>query len=210
MAFINLRQREIQIKIVYYGPPGSGKTATLRHINSRLSGSLQSRLLTISPDGTRTVFLDFLAFTVPDIHGFDLKVRLYTVPGHPQYAAVRRTLLKGTDGIVFVADPSAMRKTNMMALLDLCSNLLANGKNIARIPLVFQINKSDLSGAHCAVLPASTLLHDLNSEYRRPYFAASAAKGKNVFTTLKTIIAAVLDQVETRYNEAESERRRVS
>ena len=210
MAFINLREREIQIKVVYYGPAGSGKTANLRHINAHLDDRLESRLLTISPDGNRTVFLDFLAFTLADAHGFDLKVRLYTVPGHPPCAHVRKTLLKGTDGIVFVADPSAMRKTNMMSMLDLCSNLLANGRNIARIPLVFQINKTDLSGKDCAVLPPSALLRDLNSEYRRPYFMASAAQGRNVFATLKTIISIVLDQVEFKYNEVERERRRVS
>ena len=208
MAFINLRQREIQIKIVYWGPSGSGKTANLRHINSRLNDCLQSKLLTITPDGNRTVFMDFMAFTMPDINGFDLKVRLYTVPGHPQYAQIRKTLLKGTDGIVFVADPSLMRKANMMSLLDLCSNLLANGKNIARIPLVFQINKCDLSGKNCAVLDPSTILRDLNSEYGRPYFVASAAEGKNVFTTLKQIISTVMDQVETRFKEAVIEQQR--
>ena len=209
MAFLNLREREIQLKIVYYGPANAGKTANLRHISSRLRDSLQSRLLTITPDGTRTVFLDFMAFTITNINGFDLKVRLYTVPGHPQYAQVRKTLLKGADGIVFVADPAAMRKTNMLSLLDLCSNLLANGKNIARIPLVFQVNKCDLGEREHVLLPPSTLLHDLNSEYRRPYFIASAAEGKNVFCTLKKIIAMVMDQVESKYREVASERRRV-
>lgn len=210
MAFINLREREIQIKIVYYGPANSGKTTNLRHISSHLQDSLQSRLLTITPDGSRTVFLDFMVFTMSGINGFDLKVRLYTVPGHPQYAQVRKTLLKGTDGIVFVADPSAMRKTNMMSLLDLCSNLMAHGKNIARIPLVFQVNKCDLGTRERVLLAPSTLLYDLNNEYRRPYFVASAAEGKNVFCTLKKIISMVMDQVESKYKEATIERRRVS
>ena len=123
MAFINLRAREIQIKIVYYGPAHSGKTANLRRIYALYRNRLQSRLLTVTAGDERTIFLDFMTFTVPRINGFDLKVRIYTVPGHEPCAEIRKTVLKGADGIVFVADLSAMRKTNIMSLIDLRSNL---------------------------------------------------------------------------------------
>jgi len=201
MAFINLRAREIQIKVVYYGPAGSGKTANLRRIDSLHRNGVQSRLLTVTAGGERTVFLDFMALTIPRVNGFDLKVRIYTVPGHETYAETRRTILKGADGIVFVADPSAMRKTNIMSLLDLRSNLRANGKDLARIPLVFQFNKADLAEKGKLLLPATTLLADLNCEYRRPYFVASALKGRNVVATLKKIITSTMDAVEKRYHE---------
>jgi mutual gliding-motility protein MglA len=201
MAFINLRAREIQIKIVYYGPAHSGKTANLRRIYAIYRNSLQSRLLTVTAGDERTVFLDFMTFTVPRINGFDLKVRIYTVPGHEHCAEIRKTVLKGADGIVFVADLSAMRKTNIMSLIDLRSNLRALGKDLARIPLVFQLNKCDLGDQGTLLLPAATLLSDLNGEYRRPYFVASAVKDKNVVSTLKKIITTTMDAVEKRYHE---------
>ena len=201
MAFINLRAREIQIKIVYYGPAQSGKTANLRRIDSLYRDSLPSRLLTVAAGGERTVFLDFMAFTVPRVNGFDVKVRIYTVPGHERYHETRRTVLKGVDGVVFVADLSAMRKTNLMSLIELRSNLRAHGKDLARIPLVFQFNKCDLAESGTLLLPATTLLADLNCEYRRPYFVASARKGRNVVPTLKKIITSTMDAVEKRYRE---------
>src|SRR5512137_1565373 len=122
MAFINLRAREIQVKIVYYGPAQSGKTANLRRIYALYRNSLQSRLLTVTPGEARTTFLDFMTFTVPRVNGFDLKVRIYTVPGHEHCAEIRKTILRGADGIVFVADLSAMRKTNILSLIDLRTN----------------------------------------------------------------------------------------
>jgi mutual gliding-motility protein MglA len=201
MAFINLRAHEIQIKIVYYGPAQSGKTANLRHIYSLYRSSLQSELLTVAAGGERTVFLDFMAFTVPQVNGFDLKVRIYTVPGHDRHGEVRRTILKGADGIVFVADLSAMRKTNIMSLIDLRTNLRAHGKDLTRIPLVFQFNKCDLAEQGALLLPATTLLADLNGELRRPYSVASALKGKNIISTLKKIITTTMDAVEKRYHE---------
>lgn len=201
MAFINLRTREIQIKIVYCGPAQSGKTANLRYLYHKHKNSLPSKLLTVTAGGDRTIFFDFLPFTLSAINGFDLKVRLYTVPGHDLYEETRKTILKGVDGIVFVADASAMRKANILALKDLQSNLAFHGKSLARIPLVFQFNKYDLAEQGVLHLPHTTLLNDLNSSYRKPYFVASALKGKNVVATLKKIITMTVDAVETRYRE---------
>jgi len=201
MAFINLRAREIQIKIVYCGPAQSGKTANLRRIYALYGDSLQSKLLTVAAGGERTVFCDFMAFTLPQVNGFDLKVRIYSVPGHERYGEVRRNILKGTDGIVFVADLSAMRKTNMLSMIELRSHLRTHGKDLARIPLVFQFNKSDLADRGTLLLPVATVLGDLNRECRRPHFVASVATGMNIAATLKQIITATIEAVEQRYNE---------
>jgi signal recognition particle receptor subunit beta len=201
MALINLRTREIQIKIVYCGPARSGKTANLSYLYHTHPNAFPSKLLTVTAGGDRTVFFDFLQFTLSAINEFDLKVRLYTVPGHDRYEETRKTILKGVDGIVFVADASAMRKANILSLKDLQSSLAAHGKSLARIPLVFQFNKYDLAEQGALLLPHTTLLNDLNSSYRKPYFAASALKGKNVVATLKKIITMSADAVEKRYRE---------
>lgn len=201
MAFVNLRTREIQVKIVYCGPVRSGKTANLRNLYHMHKTSFPSKLLTVTAGGDRTVFFDFLPFTLPGVNGFDLKVRLYTVPGHDRYEETRRTILKGVDGIVFVADASAMRKANILSLKDLQSNLSAHGKSLERIPLVFQFNKYDLAEQGVLLLPHTTLLNDLNRSYRRPYFVASALEGKNVLAVFKKIIILTVDAVEKRYRE---------
>jgi hypothetical protein len=201
MAFINLRTREIQIKIVYYGPAGSGKTANLRHIYARCKDALPGKLLTVSAGGDPTIFLDFLPITITGIDGFALKVRIYTVPGDEYYNETRKTILRGVDGIVFVADASAMRKANILALKNLQSNLLTYRKHLARMPLVFQFNKYDLEEQGALLLPPSTLLNDLNRPYRKPYFVASALQGRNVVATLKKIITVTMDTVAKRYRE---------
>jgi small GTP-binding protein len=201
MAFINLRTLEIQIKIVYYGPPQSGKTANLRYIYATYPDALPSKLLTVSAGGDHTVFLDFLPITVTGIDGFTLKIRIYTVPGHERYDETRKTVLRGVDGIVFVADASAMRKSNILSLKNLQSNLAMYRKDLAQIPMVFQFNKYDLEEQGALLLPRTTLLSDLNSPYRKPYFVASALKGTNVVATLKKIITLSVDAVAKRYRE---------
>jgi signal recognition particle receptor subunit beta len=201
MAFINLRTREIQIKIVYYGPAQSGKTANLRYLYTTYRDVLLSKLLTVSAGGDPTIFLDFLPITLTDIDGFSLKVRIYTVPGHELYNETRKIVLKGVDGIVFVADASAMRKANILSLKNLQSNLLMYRKNLVRIPLVFQFNKYDLEEQGALLLPPTTLLNDLNSQFRKPYFVASALRGQNVVATLKKIITMTVDAVEKKYRE---------
>jgi len=201
MAFINLRTHEIQIKIVYYGPEQSGKTANLRYIDTTYQEVLPSKLLTVNAGGDPTVFLDFLPITITGIDGFSLKVRVYTVPGHDLYDETRKTILRGVDGIVFVADASAMRKANILSLKNLQSNLRMHHKDLALIPLVFQFNKYDLEEQGALLLPPTTLLNDLNRQYRKPYFVASALKGKNVVATLKKIITLTMDAVEKKYRE---------
>jgi signal recognition particle receptor subunit beta len=155
----------------------------------------------VSAGGDPTIFLDFLPITITGIDGFALKVRIYTVPGDELYNETRKTILRGVDGIVFVADASAMRKANILSLKNLQSNLLTYRKNLVRIPLVFQFNKYDLEEQGALLLPPTTLLNDLNSPYRKPYFVASALKGRNVVATLKKIITLTMDTLEKRYRE---------
>lgn len=201
MAFINLRTREIQIKIVYYGPEQAGKTANLRYIFNACRGAVASKLLKVRAGENRTVFFDFLTFRIAQADGFDLAVRLYSVPGREPFDELRRTILRGVDGLVFVADASAMRKANIMSLKNLQTNLLAQRKDLARIPLVFQLNKYDLAEQGALLLPPATLLNDLNSICRKPYFVASALEGMNILSTLKKIITMTVDAVETKYRE---------
>jgi signal recognition particle receptor subunit beta len=200
MAVINLRSRQIQIKIVYYGPALSGKTETLAYIHRVHGQGIGSELLKVSA-GDRTVLFDFLTFTLSAVNGFSLVVRLYSVPGREGCDEVRRTLLKGVDGIVFVADASAMRKTNILSLKDLQSNLAAHRKFLERLPLVFQFNKYDLARRGVLLLPRTTLLHDLNAVLRKPSFVTSAADGKNIVAALKKIITMTAEAVERRYRE---------
>jgi GTPase SAR1 family protein len=201
MAFVNLKTREIQIKIVYCGPAGSGKTASLAFVHRTYRKLVRSQFLAISSHDDRTVFFDFLTFKLPGVTGFDIQVHLYTVPGHDQYDETRKTVLKGADGIVFVADLAAMRKSNVMALKNLQSLLSAHGKDFARLPLVFQFNKYDLADRGQTVLSHETLLNDLNSHLRRPYFLASAASGKNVVAVLKKVVIMTIDAVQKRLRE---------
>ncbi len=198
MAFINTRTKLVQLKIVYYGPALSGKTANLIYIYNHLRQRVNARLLTITAYSEQTLFFDFLPFSLNDVKGFDIKIRLYSVPGMAQHDATRKTLLKGADGIVFVADASAMRKTNILSLKNLQTNLEANRLDIRRIPLVLQFNKADLAEQGTLLLPPAILLSDLNSQLQKPYFQASALKGLNILATLKQIVAQTVASIDNR------------
>ena len=198
MAFIHTRTKSVQIKIVYYGPAMAGKTANLIYIYNQLRQRVSAQLLTISAYDDQTLFFDFLSFGLNDVQGFDIKIRLYSVPGRSHFDAIRKTLLKGADGVVFVADASAMRKTNILSLKNLQTDLEANRLDIRRIPLVLQFNKSDLAEQGTLLLPKAILLSDLNSQLQKPYFQASAVQGLNVLATLKQIVTQTIASIENR------------
>ncbi len=198
MAFIHPRTKQIQIKIVYCGPVSSGKTACLIYIYQHLKQQVSAQLMTINAYGDHTLFFDFLPFSLEDVSGFDIKVRLYTVPGKAQYDATRRTLLRGVDGIVFVADASAMRKTNVLSLKNLQVNLAANRLDLQKVPLVLQFNKADLAEQGVMLLPDPILLGDLTSGPRRPYFRTSAVSGLNVLSALKKIVTMSIASIDGR------------
>jgi small GTP-binding protein len=190
MAFINIRNKQIQLKIVYYGPGQGGKTTNLLYINKNFSIKIKSQIVTIDTYGDRTIFFDFFPFDLGQINGFDIKIQLYTVPGQTKYDAIRKLVLNGVDGIVFVADMLAsMRRKNILSLKNLHENLRTYNINIFKIPLVFQFNKIDLSQKGYPILPQERLANDLNRQLKRPWIIASALTGENVALTLKKIIS---------------------
>lgn len=201
MAFINIRNKKIQLKIVYYGPGQGGKTTNLFYIHKNFGEKIESQMVTIDTYGDRTIFFDFFPIDLGQIYGFDIKIQLYTVPGQPQYDATRKLVLNGVDGIVFVADMSAsMRRKNILSLKNLCENLMAYNKNIFEIPLVFQFNKIDLSQRGYPLLPKERLTNDLNRQLKRPCIIASALTGVNVAVTLKKIISMTTANIKTNLN----------
>ncbi len=197
MSFINLKDKVVQIKIVYYGPGRGGKTTNLEYINRRFKKQIQSEMVSLKTHGDRTLFFDFLPFDMGQIKGFDMKIQLYTVPGQVKYNATRKLVLKGVDGIVFVADAQKeMREKNIRSLNQLHENLLSFKESIFRIPLVMQYNKVDLRNQGVPILPISVLEKDLNSKLKVPSFEASAMTGYNVPETLKKIISLTVVSIQ--------------
>jgi signal recognition particle receptor subunit beta len=197
LSFINLREKIVQVKIVYYGPGRGGKTTNLEYINRRFNRQIQSEMVSLKTHGDRTLFFDFLPFDMGKIKGYELKIQLYTVPGQVKYNATRKLVLKGVDGIVFVADAQeAMREKNIRSLNQLHENLKAYKESIFRIPLVMQYNKVDLRNQGIPILPPSVLEKDMNSKLKVPSFEASALTGYNVPETLKKIISSTVISIQ--------------
>lgn len=197
LSFINLKDKIVQIKIVYYGPGRGGKTTNLEYINRRFKKQIQSEMVSLKTHGDRTLFFDFLPFDMGQIKGFDMKIQLYTVPGQVKYNATRKLVLKGVDGIVFVADSQRqMREKNISSLNQLHENLLGQKESIFRIPLVMQYNKVDLRNQGVPILPTEIMEKDLNSKLKVPSFEASALTGYNVPETLKKIISLTVVSIQ--------------
>lgn len=193
MVSINYSSREVCCKIVYYGPGLSGKTTNLQYVHSKVPSNTRGKLISLATEADRTLYFDFLPINIGTINGFAAKFQLYTVPGQVYYNATRKLVLRGVDGVVFVADsqPDKMEE-NIESLLNLEENLAEYGYNINEIPVVIQYNKRDLPG----VLPVEQLNAQLNTR-GWPYFEASATIGNGVFDTLKLIIKMVLDKAKS-------------
>ena len=197
MAFINLKDKLIQAKIVYYGPGKGGKTTNLEYIYNKCREQINSKMVTIKTEGDRTLFFDFFPFDIGKIEGYDVKIQLYTVPGQVKYNSTRRLVLKGVDGIVFVADSAEERRNaNILSLKNLQENLTLYKKNIFEIPLIMQYNKRDIAKEGIPILDLETIEKDLNGDLKVPSFEASALKGDNVIITLKKIISATMASLE--------------
>jgi len=193
LAFVNLKKKEVQVKIVYYGPGRGGKTTNLEYVHQALKQRVQSEMVAIKTHGDRTLFFDFLPIDVGKIKNYDVRIQLYTVPGQVKYDATRRLVLRGVDGIVFVADSMALRREkNIISLKNAQENLKAYKKSIFKIPMVLQYNKRDLEDQGIPILSIEELEKDLNSQLKVPSFEASALAGTNVVTTLKKIIALTM------------------
>lgn len=154
-------------------------------------------MVSLKTHGDRTLFFDFLPFNMGKIKGYDIKIQLYTVPGQVKYNATRKLVLRGVDGIVFVADAMAkQREKNIRSLNQLHENLLSYKESIFKIPLVMQYNKIDLKEHGIPILPTEVLQKDLNSRLQAPYFEASAVTGYNVAATLKKSIASTIIAIQ--------------
>lgn len=185
--FFDLKRKEIQFKIVYYGPAFSGKTTNLLIIHKKFPG-IKGNLISIDTEGERTLFFDFLPIEIRIVRNFKTRFYLYTVPGQIFYKASRKLVLKGADGIVFVADSQNNRlEENVRAVKELYENLEYFGLNEKSIPIIFQYNKRDLED----ILSISLLEEKLNW-HKFPYVESVAITGRGVFKTLEVILKAVL------------------
>jgi signal recognition particle receptor subunit beta len=197
LAFINLKDKVIQAKVVYYGPGRCGKTTNLEYIYEKCRSQVNSEMVTVKTQGDRTLFFDFFPLDMGKIGGYNVKIQLYTVPGQVKYNSTRRLVLKGVDGVVFVADSAAERREkNIISIRNLEENLALYNKNIHDIPLVIQYNKRDLAKQGIEILDIETLENDLNAELKVPTFEASAIEGDNVVLTLKKIISSTMSSLE--------------
>jgi len=197
MAIFNAKDRIIECKLVYYGPGRGGKTTNLEYIFKAFNKNASAEMVSINTMGDRTLFFDFLPIGLGRIRGCEVKIQLYTVPGQARYRSTRKMVLKGVDGVVFVADSlEVRRKANMLSLKDLAENLKDEGKSVFQIPLVLQYNKRDLAEQGIPLLPAELMNQDLNSKLKVPYFEASAIKGAGVGTTLKQALLLTLRQLQ--------------
>jgi len=195
MVLFNYATRELTAKIVYYGPGLCGKTTNLEHIHRSLPANKKSKMLSLATKTDRTLFFDFLPIELGAIRGMKTKIQLYTVPGQVFYDATRKLVLKGADGVVFVADSQkAMMDSNVDSWQNFETNLKENGLDIQTIPLVIQYNKRDLPD----VLPVKDLNKKLNAR-KAPFYEASAIKGQGVQDTLKGITKLVLEALSKRH-----------
>jgi len=193
MATFNFKKREIECKIVFYGPGRCGKTTNLEYIFKTYKKQVTGEMVSIDTEGDRTLFFDFLPMGLGKIKGCDVKVQLYTVPGQVQYSSTRKLVLKEVDGLVFVADSLEVRREkNMLSLKDLHENLKSYGTSIFKVPLVMQYNKRDLEEEGIPLMPIAKMDHDLNRQLKAPYYSASAIKGQGVPQTITECLKRTL------------------
>jgi signal recognition particle receptor subunit beta len=188
MSMINYASREINCKVVYYGTGLGGKTTNLEYIYSRVSPDTKGKMISLATETERTLFFDFLPIDLGEIRGFKTRFHLYTVPGQVYYNASRKLILKGVDGIIFVADSQRERgEANIEAMHNLYENLESYGYDLQKLPFAIQYNKRDLSN----VLPIEELRAQINP-MEVPDFEAVALEGKGVFETLKCVSKMVV------------------
>lgn len=192
MSTINFSAREINFKIVYYGPGLSGKTTNLKEIYDRVPGESKGEMVSLATEDERTLFFDFLPLDLGSVNGFKTRFHLYTVPGQVFYNSSRKLILRGVDGVVFVADSAPNRlRANAESLRNLRENLLEYDLRLGDVPFVIQINKRDLPDA----LPMDMVNAVLNPEGRFQVFEAVASEFKGVFEPLRAVATMVLEKL---------------
>ncbi len=188
MTFINYASREVNCKVVYYGPGLCGKTTNLQYIYDKTHPNAKGRLISLATETDRTLFFDFLPLDLGTVRGFKTRFHLYTVPGQVFYDASRRLILKGVDGVIFVADSQEERReANVESLQNLDTNLKSQGFDLMAMPYVLQLNKRDLPSA----APVSVLTAELLKK-GEPVIEAVAPQGLGVFETLKATVKLIL------------------
>ncbi len=191
MSFINYSSREINCKLVYYGPGLCGKTTNLQYIYNKTRPEAKGKMISLATETERTLFFDFLPLSLGEIRGFKTRFHLYTVPGQVFYDASRKLILKGVDGVCFVADSQEERmEANIESLDNLRINLNEQGYDLDKIPYVIQWNKRDLPNA----VPVNILSRECNPT-GVPEFEACAVTGEGVFDTLKALAKQVLAEL---------------
>jgi mutual gliding-motility protein MglA len=197
MSLVNYSTREITCKIVYYGPGRSGKTSNLQYIHAFVPEERKGPMVSLATETDRTLFFDFLPLDLGTLSGFRTRVQLYTVPGQVYYNATRKLVLRGADGVVFVADSQREQfEDNIESLRNLHENLLEEDIDLRNLPMVMQYNKRDLPG----VVPVAEL-DDLLNFRGVPAFPAAAVSGDGVFETLKVVSQLVLQSLSRRYGQ---------
>jgi signal recognition particle receptor subunit beta len=188
MSFVNYHTKEVNCKIVYYGPGLGGKTTNIQYVYQKTSSDNKGRMVTLNTENERTLFFDFLPLELGEIRGFKTRFHLYTVPGQIFYESSRKLILRGVDGVVFVADSQVEKmEQNLESLESLKSNLIEQGYDVHKLPIVIQWNKRDLPN----ITPVKEMSKKLNQN-SYPEFEAIATQGEGVFETLKMISKLVL------------------
>jgi hypothetical protein len=196
MAIFNLQNRVIECKVVYYGPGRGGKTTNLEYIFKAFKKQTTGDMVSIDTQGDRTLFFDFLPMGVGKVRGCEVKIQLYTVPGQVKYRSTRKLVLKGVDGVCFVADSlEVQRRENLASLKDLQENLAEQNNSIFKIPLVLQYNKRDLANEGLPIMPVELMEKDLNGKLKVPSFPSSALKGNGVGQSLKECLKLTLQDL---------------
>jgi len=191
MTFINYASREINCKIVYYGPGLCGKTTNLQHIFESTAPQARGKLISLATETDRTLFFDFMPLELGTVRGFKTRFHLYTVPGQVFYDASRKLILKGVDGVVFVAYSQEERMdANVESLYNLEENLQTQGYDLMKLPYVLQLNKRDLPN----IIPVEELAAELRRK-EEPVVEAVASTGAGVFDTLKAVAKQVLTEL---------------
>ncbi len=203
MSFVNFAKREVQLKVVYYGPGLCGKTTNLQVIHQRIQGSAKGSLTSVATSKDRTLFFDFMPLVAQAIENYTTRFQMYTVPGQVMYNTTRRLVLRGVDGVVFVADSQWSKMAeNVESFANLEENLQLQGDSLDNIPYVLQYNKRDCD----SIAPVNYLDFTLNNRaVRRPSFPAVATEGTGVFETLNMVARLVLSRFVKSHARVEAE-----